>query len=120
MDSPVQAFEALKTYCYEKNVREDADLTAQFTSLKLDLGKGVDYFLRQFDELDSRLSDAGIVLQERVKKAVLINALPDDLETVRQLLRKSDSNLTGMKKEIQIACEDLARAGKRKALVTVE
>lgn len=108
---PEQAWTKLKHYFAAKTVRNDSDLTARFTSLCMmaDREDAAESYILEFNRIEQLLNDAEMSLPERMKKAVFVHGLPDELETTRVLMNKSKAGMEELQKDLIEAFESYWR-----------
>jgi hypothetical protein len=111
---PEKAWKKLKRYFKARTVRNDSDLTARFTSLKMDvkLKDAAEAYILEFKRIERQLVDAQMILPERMKRAVFIHGIAPELDTVRVLMQKSEAGIEELQKDLIEAYEDHIRKQK--------
>ena len=109
--SPLEAMQIIRTHCDQEVLRNGTVLMQSFSAVKLDLGKGAQAFLTEFDNLESTLRRVGMDQTELFKKTTLINGLPACMEAERGALERLSSkvSLKELKNEIAVSVQQFVR-----------
>ena len=109
--TPTEAMEILKTHCETELSRMHTVFIKRFHRIKMDLSQGPQVFLALFSELEGNLRSVRLDLPDAYKKTVLIDALPDCMETDRAALGRMSATLTlrALKAEVLIAVDQYLR-----------
>ena len=109
--SPIHAMEILKVHCELELSRMHSVVLKRFAEIKLDLGKGVQVFLAEFQELEANLRRVNMEMPDFYKSTILVDALPDCMETDRATLSRISKtvSLQTLKTELTIAVQESLR-----------
>ena len=120
--SPLEAMEILKVHCDLELSRMKSVVLKSFAGIKLDLDKGIQVFLAEFGKLEENLRRVDVELPEDFKKTVLIEALPDCMESDRAALERISAtvSLQTLKTEVGAAAEKFLRRHGGKQPISLE
>ena len=121
--SPVEAMNLLKAHCDLELSRMKSVVLKEFTGIKMDLDKGIQVFVAEFGKLEDTMRRVDVELPECFKKTVLIEALPDCMESDRAALERISAtiSLQTLKTEVGAAAERfLRRHGGKQPGLSVE
>lgn len=109
-EDPEKAYNILKEYFRAKTIKSDSNLTEQFVQLRMNMKEGAEVYVQEFNRLDQLLREAEMDLPVRMRKSTFCNGIPDDMETVRTLIKKSNESVEDMQKELIDSYEDFMRS----------